>query len=196
MSDNLRHLVKQCIAGDHPSMLELVGRFQGQVFGLCYRMLGQREDAEDAAQETFIRVLKNLHRWDSERDFEPWLLAIAGNRCRTALAKRCRRPTGQPLADQLPDHSPDIQIARNLAEEVNLALQRLRADYRQAFVLFSDHELGYAEIAETMDCPVGTVKTWVHRARRELIGILRERGVLEENNDEMRRVSRPARSIA
>jgi len=196
LSDNLRQLVQQCIAGDQSSMRQLVDRFKGQVFGLCYRMLGQREDAEDAAQESFIRVLKNLHRWDPNRDFEPWLLAIAGNRCRTALAKRCRRPTSQPLADQLPDRSPDFQVARNLAEEVHLALQKLRAEYRQAFVLFSDHEMGYAEIAETMDCPVGTVKTWVHRARRELIGLLRERGVLEETSHEMQRISGPVRSIA
>lgn len=196
MSDNLRQLVKQCVAGDQRSMIELVERFKGQVFGLCYRMLGQREDAEDAAQETLIRVLKSLHRWDPSRDFEPWLLAIAGNRCRTALAKRCRRPTPQPLVDQLPDHSPDQQLARNLSEEVHLALQKIRDEYRQAFVLFSDHEMGYAEIAETMDCPVGTVKTWVHRARRELIALLRDRGVLEENQHEMRRVSRPIESIA
>lgn len=196
LSDNFRELVKQCIVGDQSSMLELVDRYKGQVFGLCYRMLGQREDAEDAAQESFIRVLKNIHRWDPDRDFEPWLLAIAGNRCRTALAKRCRRPAPQPLVDQLPDHAPDLQCARNLSEEVHLALQKLRAEYRQAFVLFSDHEMGYAEIAETMDCPVGTVKTWVHRARRELIHLLRERGVLEENSNEMRRVSSPVRSIA
>ena len=64
-------------------MIDLVNRFRGQVFGLCYRMLGQRQDAEDAAQETFVRVLKNLHRWDPARPFEPWLLTIAGNRCRT-----------------------------------------------------------------------------------------------------------------
>ena len=68
-SPDLRTLVKRCLAGDQGSMLALVERFQGQVFGLCYRMLGQRQDAEDAAQETFVRVLKNLHRWDQGRDF-------------------------------------------------------------------------------------------------------------------------------
>ena len=161
-------------------MLWLVERFQGQVFGLCYRMLGQRQDAEDASQETFLRVLRNLHRWDAARDFEPWLLAIAGNRCRTALATRKRRPAAEALADQIADGEPDHRGARQLAEEVDLALADVRDDYRQAFVLFHEHELSYGEIAESMGVPLGTVKTWVHRARRELIERLRARGVLED----------------
>ena len=97
-----------------------VERFRGQVFGLCYRMLGQRQDAEDAAQETFVRFLKNLHRWDQARDFQPWLFAIAGNRCRTALAARCRRPATEAAVDWIPDDAPDPRPAQNLAEEVRL----------------------------------------------------------------------------
>ena len=178
--DDLRTVVKRCLAGDQSAMLLLVDRFQGQVFGLCYRMLGQRQDAEDAAQETFLRVLRNLHRWDASRDFEPWLLAIAGNRCRTALATRKRRPASEALADQIADGTPDQGSARQLAEEVHLALVDIRDDYRQAFLLFHEHELSYGEIAESMEVPLGTVKTWVHRARRELIERLRARGVLEE----------------
>jgi RNA polymerase sigma-70 factor (ECF subfamily) len=181
---DLRRLVRQCVGGDQAAMLALVERFRGQVFGLCYRMLGQRQDAEDAAQETFVRVLKNLHRWDPARDFEPWLLAIAGNRCRTALATRKRRPAGSDaLIDQLPDDAPDLAAARHLAEEVHLALAEVRDDYRQAFVLFHEQELSYAEIAETMEVPLGTVKTWVHRARRELIDLLRRRGALPEQRE-------------
>ena len=178
--DDLRALVRRCLTGDQGAMLALVDRFRGQVFGLCYRMLGQRQDAEDVAQETFVRVLKNLHRWDATRDFEPWLLAIAGNRCRTALSTRKRRPAAEILPEQLPDGLPDIQAARNLAEEVNLALAQIRADYRQAFVLFHEQELSYGEIAEAMNVPLGTIKTWVHRARRELIDQLNRRGVVAE----------------
>ena len=166
-------------------MLSLVARFQGQVFGLCYRMLGQRQDAEDAAQETFLRVLRNLHRWDPTRDFEPWLLAIAGNRCRTALAARKRRPGIETLADRDVDDMSDRGPADQLAEEVQLALGQVRVEYRQAFVLFHEHELSYGEIASTMEVPLGTVKTWVHRARRELIERLRSRSVLEENRHAM-----------
>src|SRR5437773_9623310 len=98
---DLLALVKRCLAGDQGAMLALVERFRGQVFGLCYRMLGQRQDAEDAAQETFVRVLKNLHRWDSARASQPWLLAIAGNRCRTALAARRKRPASDLAVESI-----------------------------------------------------------------------------------------------
>ncbi|MDX1946381.1 MAG: RNA polymerase sigma factor [Pirellulaceae bacterium] len=185
---DLQTLVRRCLAGEQPAMLALVERFQGQVYGLCYRMLGQRQDAEDAAQETFIRVLKNLHRWDPARDFEPWLLAIAGNRCRTALSTRKRRPVGEVVVELVADDAPDHHAAENLAEEVQLALGGVREEYRQAFVLFHEHELSYAEIAEAMAVPLGTIKTWVHRARRELVDCLRRRGVVPESRHEVPRV--------
>lgn len=186
--NDLRILIERCLTGDQAAMLSLVDRFQGQVFGLCYRMLGQRQDAEDAAQETFLRVLRNLHRWDATRDFEPWLLAIAGNRCRTALAARKRRPSPEVLVEQLADRAPDEAAGNHLAEEVQLALQRVRAEYRQAFLLFHEHELSYGEIAVVMEVPLGTVKTWVHRARRELIERLRLRGTVEPRTVEARTV--------
>ncbi len=179
VTDNLRQLIRCCLAGDQQSMLDLVNRFRGQVFGLCYRMLGHREDAEDAAQETFTRALRNLGSWDSNRDFEPWLLAIAGNRCRTALSRRVRRPPPRALNEPVPCRSPDMQAAKQLAEEVELALASLREQYREAFILFHQHELSYAQIAETMQCPIGTVRTWIHRARRELIQCLQAREVVE-----------------
>lgn len=158
-------------------MLELVDRYKHRVFALCFRMLGQRQDAEDAAQETFVRLLKNLSRWDQARDFEPWLFTIAANRCRTVLAARKRRPTPQSLVVPIADPAPSLAPARQLGEEVDLALQRLRREYRQAFMLFHDQELSYEQIAVALDRPLGTVKTWIHRARIELIRILRDRGI-------------------
>jgi RNA polymerase sigma-70 factor (ECF subfamily) len=175
-----KQLVRRCLAGDQQAMLALVERFQGPVFGLCYRMLGQRQDAEDAAQETFVRVLKSLHRWDASRDFLPWVLAIAGNRCRTALAMRRRRPVMDSAVEIVPDDAPDRRAADYLAEEVALAMKSLRREYAQAFTLFHEQELSYDEIAQAMDVPLGTIKTWVHRARRELIHQLRCRGALPE----------------
>jgi RNA polymerase sigma-70 factor (ECF subfamily) len=180
---DLKQLVRQCISGDQGAMLSLVERFRGQVFGLCYRMLGQRQDAEDAAQETFVRVLKNLHRWDPTRDFEPWLFAIAGNRCRTALATRKRRPAAEAMVELIADKEPDHRGAQHLAEELQLALARLRDEYRQAFVLFHQQELSYADIAAAMQVPLGTIKTWVHRARRELIEHLRQRGAIAPEDE-------------
>ena len=182
MTKTFRQLIDECLAGDQKAMVDLVNRFRGQVFGLCYRMLGHREDAEDAAQETFVRVLKNLHTWDSNRDFEPWLLAIAGNRCRTALAKRMRHPAPRPLTEPIPAQTYDIHAARQLTEEVEMALDRLRDQYRHAFVLFHQQELSYAQIARVLKCPIGTVRTWIHRARRELIGHLQTREVVETRN--------------
>jgi RNA polymerase sigma-70 factor (ECF subfamily) len=125
-------------------------------------------------------VLKNLHRWDPARAFEPWILAIAGNRCRTALASRKRRPVADAAVEHLADDAPDERCAQHLAEELSLALAQLRPEYRQAFVLFHEHELGYGDIAVAMEVPLGTVKTWVHRARRELIEHLRRRGAIPD----------------
>ena len=186
--EELRAIVKRCLEGEQHAMGALVERYRGQVFGLCYRMLGHRQDAEDVMQESFVRVLKNLHRWDSERDFEPWLLAITGNRCRTALSTRGRRPPSQPMVEHLADHRLDLLGDGGLSEEVQLALQNIKANYREAFVLFHEHELSYAEIAEIMECPVGTVKTWIHRARKDLIQQLQQRGVVEERQHAVRKV--------
>ena len=169
-------------------MVELVEAHRGPVFGLCYRMLRHRQDAEDVTQESFVRALRSLRNWDSQREFLPWLLAIAGNRCRTLLAARMRRPAMSSLIEHPGDNAQQLVQARNLAEEVDLALGRLRVEYRQAFVLFHQQELSYAEISDAMQCPLGTVKTWVHRARCELIAILKERGVVEEVRHAVRRI--------
>lgn len=188
LNDELKILVNRCVAGQQSALLDFVKRFQGQVFGFCYRMLGQREDAEDATQETFIRVLKNLHRCDQGREVEPWLFTIAGNRCRTQLAKRARRPASQPITIPISDRFHEQAASDLLAEEVDLALQSLRTDYREAFELFHRHEMSYDEIAEELDVPLGTVKTWVHRARRELIRKLSQREVIWERKSELSRV--------
>ena len=186
--DNLRQLITRCLRGDGNAQLELVQRFQGAVFGLCFRMLRHRQDAEDAAQESLVRMLRSLHRWDAARDFEPWLLAIAGNRCRTALSNRKRKGLGEELPEQIPDRPGNEGSADHLAEEVQQALGRMREDYRAAFVLFHENEFSYQQIAETLSVPLGTVKTWVHRARKEIIDHLRQRGIVAEPRHEMPRV--------
>jgi RNA polymerase sigma factor (sigma-70 family) len=169
-------------------MVQFVERFQGQIFGLCYRMLGHRQDAEDMAQESFVRALRSLSHWDRTRELIPWLLAIAGNRCRSLLAMRRRRPQPAALAEQVADETPPDDSARQLGEEVQRALVNIRPEYRQAFLLFHENELSYQDIAATMNCPLGTVKTWVHRARREIIDQLRKREVLAEVPHAMRRI--------
>ncbi len=178
MHSEFQLLVKDCLAGRQIAMRDLVGQFQSRVFGLCLRMLGHHHDAEDATQETFVRVLRNLHRWDPDRDFEPWLMTIAGNRCRSRLTKRANHPAVQLFDYPISDATQLEQSGRQLAEELDLALRDLRSDYRECFEMFHQHELAYGEIAERLDVPLGTVKTWVHRARKEIINRLQARGVI------------------
>ncbi len=188
MFDELRTIVERCRAGDQRAMQVLVERYQGNVLGLCFRMLGHRQDAEDAAQDALVRALRNLDKVDLERDIEPWLLAIAGNCCRTRLAQRARRPANLPLVTDIPDGALEEESGRHLAEEVHLGLESLREEHRQAFLLFHEQELSYDEIARTLGVPMGTIKTWVHRARRELIDRLRRRGMIEEARHAVRKV--------
>ncbi len=164
-------------------MRALVEQFQGMVFGLCYRMLGHREDAEDVAQDVFLRVFRSLHRWDSARPLKPWLLTIAANRCRTALATRSRRPVPAEFVDLAADNARADD--KDLAEEVQRALENLREEYRTCFVLFHQQELSIAEIGEIMGSPQGTVKTWLHRARRDLAEQLKRRGLGPEARHEL-----------
>ena len=177
-------LVRRCLAGDESGMRSLVERFQGLVHSLCYRMLGHRQDAEDVAQDVFLRVFRSLHRWDAVRPLKPWVLAIATNRCRTALEKRGRQPVA---ADQVVSFaaSPASSRGRELAEELQQALECLREEYRTCFVLFYRQELSCAEVARVLGCPEGTVKTWLHRARRELAEHLQRRGIVPNGSVEL-----------
>ena len=177
MTEDVAALVRRCLAGEETGLRALVERFQGVVFGICYRMLSHREDAEDVAQDVFIRVFRSLHRWDQTRPFTPWLLTIAANRCRTFLAKRSRQPASSDLVAQLAVDDGNTQ-SNDLADELQLALDRLREDYRTCFVLFYRQQLSCEQIGQIMGCPQGTVKTWLHRARRELATHLQRRGIV------------------
>jgi RNA polymerase sigma-70 factor, ECF subfamily len=174
-------LIDACLDGDQAAMARFVRQFQGPVFGLCWRMLRHVHDAEDAAQETLVRALRHLKRWDRSRPFEPWLLAIAANRCRTHRAKRRMPVLGVDLAETSASSECWPSAAANqLQEELGLVLQEIPARWSRAFQLFHEHELSYAEIAELLSVPVGTVKTWVHRARREIVAKLQRREVIFE----------------
>lgn len=167
---------EQC---DETAFAKLMGRHHSLVFRVCLRILGHRQDAEDATQETFSRLARYLNRWDRRQPLEPWLVTIAGNRCRTLLAsKRSHQPLSLSLEPSV-DGAAQQQAAETLREEVQLALCRLPPGQRRAFELFHEQSLSYAEIAQQLDCPLGTVKTWVHRARVQMIEHLRARDVIE-----------------
>lgn len=190
VGEHLGDLVTRCLAGDQAAVTELVSRFQEKVFCLCYRMVRHRQDAEDAAQESFVRALGSLRNWDSARPFLPWLLAIAGNRCRTLLARRKGRPRAMPpeLLEQGPlaVEVPPAVESRQIEEELLLALQLLRDEHRQVFLMFHQDGLSYEEIASAMGRPLGTVKTWVHRARRQLAAQFIDRELMAGLTHELR----------
>ena len=172
-----RSLVEALLAGDPDAPFQFVGQFQQVVFGLCLRMLSHRQDAEDVAQETFVRALRSIHRVDPNRPVRPWLLGIAANRCRTALGRR-KQPTGNPTSiDTYADPRASVNDLDDLASELRGALDRLRPDYRMVFVMFHEQGLPYEEISEAINRPIGTVKTWLHRARGEMAEYLTRRGV-------------------
>ena len=173
-------LVRECLRGVATAIEDLVGRFQAEVFGLCVRLLHHRHDAEDVTQEVFLRVFRSLRRWDSARPLRPWIMGIAVNRCRTWMSRRSRRP--EPvnyLQDTVPGPQPDDSA--ELLREVRSAVAELRLEYRTVFVLFHEQGQPYEEIALTLERPVGTIKTWLHRARIELLDRLRQRGMVPED---------------
>lgn len=182
-----RELVERCLSGDRDGLRTFVEQFQGWVFALCYRQLGHRQDAEDVAQETLARAVRYLAQWDGIRPLKPWILTIAVNRCRTHLSHRKGRTRTINAEIEIP--APAIRLGEfDLAEELQLALQQLREEYRTCFLLFHQQELSLQEVATVMQCPDGTIKTWLHRARRELAGLLRDRGVVTEEGHELFRI--------
>ena len=176
-----RELVRRITAGDPAATRQLVERFEHDVFGLCVRLLRNRHDAEDVAQDVFLRVVRSLRTWDAARPLRPWVLTIAVNRCRTHLSRRKTRPdTADYLAD-LPDtEAPAADQGGELASAIAEAVGGLRDDYREVFVLFHETGQSYEEIAAVVGRPVGTVKTWLHRARAAVLEQLKARGLAPE----------------
>ena len=173
-------LVKRCLTGCPAASRELVERFQTDVFAVCRRLLANEHDAEDVAQEVFVRVFRSLTRWDGERPLRPWILGITVNRCRTALGKRAKAPELADYLHETPDRKPADDSAE-MAREIRAAVDALRPEYREVFVLFHERGQPYEEIAEAVGRPVGTVKTWLHRARLEILDRLKSRGLVPDD---------------
>src|SRR5713226_2862203 len=182
-------LVRRCLHGEPDAVRALVERFQTEIFSLCVRLLSHRQDAEDVTQEVFLRIFRSLRRWDSSRPLKPWIIGITVNRCRTWLSQRSRRPE---LVDYLQDtvSAPETDDAPELLSEIHAALRELRPEYREVFVLFHEQGQPYDIIAEAVGRPVGTIKTWLHRARMEVLERLRHRGMVppqQESEDRNQR---------
>jgi RNA polymerase sigma-70 factor (ECF subfamily) len=182
-------LIEAAKAGDQEAFRHIVERYQGAVYNLAYRMLGDPEEAEDAAQEIFVRLYRQLGRYDPERKFSTWTLAIATNYCIDQL--RRRRMQLVPLENIIPwararDAGPEGEaLSRESRDEVQRLLKQLPEKYRAPLVLRYWEDLSCAEIAEILGVPEGTIKTQIHRARKQLGKMLEQGG---ERQDALSRV--------
>ena len=163
-------LVSRCLAGDRASREKLVDHFLREVFTLCLGLLGHLQDAEDAAQETFVRVLRFLDRWDG-RPLRPWIFTIATNCCRNQRRGKkmlVEMPEGSlafehpSLAESLDEQTPVLEAA------IMEGLSQLRFEYRMAIVLHHHLHQPIDRVGEILNSPSGTVKTWLSRGRNAL----------------------------
>ena len=174
MSEAERLLVSRAQQGDDEAFTRLVETYQVPVYRLCYRMLGGNvHDAEDAAQETFLRAYKALRRYDSKRSFATWLLSIAAHHCIDLTRRRRMRLvsletfTGQTLPDTNP--LPEkVAFQNERQREVQVLLSALSSTDRAAVVLYYWYDYSYQEIAEALSLTVSAVKSRLHRARKRL----------------------------
>lgn len=182
-------LVRRCLSGDAGAYSGLVGRYQRPVFGLVVRMLRDPAVAEEITQEAFIRAYTKLSTFDQKRKFSSWLFRIAHNATIDELRKN--RPQTVPLEtgeqedrvdllQVLADHdSADPErraVGSAMREDLEDVLRQLRPEYAEVMVLRFVEELAYDEISEIMDLPLGTVKTYIHRARRKVAAEIAARG--------------------
>jgi RNA polymerase sigma-70 factor (ECF subfamily) len=146
--------------------------------------LHHRQDAEDVTQEVFLRIFRSLKRWDSARPLKPWVMGITVNRCRTWISQRVKRPELVDYLHETASKEP-ADDGVELGREIQAAVREMRWEYRSVFVMFHERGLPYEDIAEAMEKPVGTVKTWLHRARLEVLDHLRRRGMISEVEHEL-----------
>jgi len=162
-------LARRARRGDAVAFEQLVLRFHRPVLRFCWRLLRSSE-AEDLAQDTFVRAFVHFERFDPERPVLPWLIAIARRLCLDVL----RRRKVSAMADALPPSapprpSPESEAAvRELLSHLDRALADLDDGPKEAVILFHIEGLSYRDIAAALEVPMGTVMTWLHRGRAQL----------------------------
>lgn len=177
--------VIQAQQGSDEAFTRLVETYQTPVYNLCYRMLGEPESAEDAAQETFLRAYQHLHRYDSKRPFATWLLSIAAHYCIDRLRRRKFAMFSMDEEDdegnsfELPDpESPDPEaesVKGETRDRIHSMLKDLDDIDRAAIIMRYWYDYSEAEIAESLRLTVSAVKSRLHRARKELAGLWQEK---------------------
>jgi RNA polymerase sigma-70 factor, ECF subfamily len=171
-------------AGEEAAYRELIRRYERPLFSLLYRMVRDRELAEDLAQETFVKALNAIESYRPEFKFSSWIFKIANNAAIDHLRRReldTLSLEGSPQAEtpeameatalQIGDRQEsalDEVEARELGGQIEAAIAQLRPEYRSCILLRHVEGRAYEEIAEILNLPLGTVKTYIHRARNEL----------------------------
>lgn len=173
-------LAARAAGGDRRAFEELVARHRQAVYRLCWSATGNHADADDAAQETFVRVFRALSSYDPDRPFGPWLRKIAWN-CGLSVRRNGQAGVLRVSADDLPEPAdpadgPEATASGNEEKRrVAAALAGLPAELRTVMVLRAVEGLSYSEIAETAGIPAGTVMSRLSRARERLLAALGER---------------------
>lgn len=178
VSANDQSLIRRCRDGDVDAFGGLVLRYQDRLFGTLVHLLGSLDDARDVTQDAFVLAFEKLATFRGESAFYSWLFRIAYNAAMTRKRKERRQPASIDEArrqhgDQLSDERADADPAAALDTEerqaiVRRALNELAEDYRTAIILKEIEGLQYDEIAQIVGCPIGTVRSRIHRARHEL----------------------------
>ncbi|MCS7224887.1 MAG: sigma-70 family RNA polymerase sigma factor [Armatimonadetes bacterium] len=167
-------LLERAQKGDGPAFDALVNRHYSRIYGLAYRFLGNRDEAADATQETFLKAFQQLSRFRGRSAFGTWLFRICVNCCQDILRKRREIAVSQLDGNESEDMSvwdpnegnPDELISeRERARAIQKALAQLDPDFRQVLILCDMEGLTYSEVAEILRIPEGTVKSRLHRAR-------------------------------
>ncbi len=170
MTDPDAGLVRAAQDGDRAALDQLLRAHQPGVYALCRRIVGNETDALDATQDALIAIVRGLDRFDGRSKVSTWVYRIATNSCLDEIRRRRRRPTpGLPEGDRTGDHQVarfDEQVAARI--DIDSALQTIAPEFRAAVVLRDLCELDYAEIAEVLAVPPGTVRSRIARGRSAL----------------------------
>src|ERR1700719_1818288 len=181
-------LVRRCVAGDAAAWEEIVQTYNRRIYNICFRFAGSATDAEDLAQEVFIKMYRTLASYDSSKGaFVTWVTTITRNllvdhfrktkqdRITDSLDATSPHEDAQPLSEQIQDQSapPDARVrSREVGETVHAALAKLSPELREAVILRDLQDFDYREIATTLKVPEGTVKSRINRGRAELARLL------------------------
>lgn len=159
--------------GDMDAFTELVNAYQSAVYNLCYRMLGDPYEAEDAAQETFIRAYKSMKSYDQKRPFSTWILSIAAHYCIDQLRKKRLSVTNIEDSTYLeipdPGPNPEVLLVKEEGQKrIKELLNEINETDRAIVIMFYWYEFSYVEIAEALNLTSSAVKSRIHRARAQL----------------------------